>query len=66
MKLTRVKRIVVTIVGFIVLIIGIVLTVFPGPAFILIPIGLDILPTEYEWAKKVFEKTKRGSSKNIQ
>ena len=59
MKLARVKRIVVTVIGFNVLIIGIMLIVFPGPAFIVIPIGLAILATEYEWAKKVFDKIKR-------
>jgi tellurite resistance protein TerC len=65
MKLARVKRIVVTVIGFIVLIIGIVLIVFPGPAFIVIPIGLAILATEYEWAKKVFDKIKRRVQKTF-
>jgi tellurite resistance protein TerC len=65
MNLARVKRIVVTVIGFIVLIIGIVLIVFPGPAFIVIPIGLAILATEYEWAKKVFDKIKRRVQKTF-
>ncbi len=65
MKLARVKRIAVTVIGFIVLIIGIVLIVFPGPAFIVIPIGLAILATEYEWAKKVFDKIKRRVQKTF-
>jgi len=63
MILVRVKRIVVTVIGFIVLIIGILLIVFPGPAFIVIPIGLAILATEYEWAKKVFVKIKKRVQK---
>jgi tellurite resistance protein TerC len=58
MKFARIKRFVVTIIGFTVLIIGILLIVFPGPAFIVIPIGLAILATEYEWAKKIFDKIK--------
>lgn len=58
MTLAKVKRIVVTVVGFTVLLIGIILIVFPGPAFIVIPIGLAILATEYTWAKKIFEKLK--------
>jgi len=65
MKLARVKKIVVTVIGFIVLIIGIVLIVFPGPAFIVIPIGLAILATEYEWAKKVLDKIKRRVQKTF-
>ena len=59
MKLVRIKRIVITLVGFIVLMIGILLLVLPGPAFIVIPAGLAILATEYEWPKKVFNKIKR-------
>jgi tellurite resistance protein TerC len=59
MTLAKVKRIIVTVVGFTVLIIGIVLIVFPGPAFIVIPIGLAILATEYVWAKRLFEGIKR-------
>ena len=65
MKLARVKKIVVTVIGFIVLIIGIVLIVFPGPAFIVIPIGLAILASEYEWAKKAFDKIKRRVQKTF-
>ena len=65
MKLARVKRIVVTVIGFIVLFIGIILIVFPGPAFIVIPVGLAILATEYEWAKKAFDKIKRRVQKTF-
>ena len=65
MILVRVKRIVVTVIGFIFLIIGILLIVFPGPAFIVIPIGLAILATEYEWAKKAFDKMKSRVQKTF-
>ena len=58
MTLARIKRIIVSVVGFTVLIIGIVLIVFPGPAFIVIPVGLAILGIEYDWAKNLFEKVK--------
>lgn len=63
MTLAKVKRIVITVVGFTVLLIGIILVVFPGPAFIVIPIGLSILATEYAWAKKLFEKLKKRLNK---
>jgi tellurite resistance protein TerC len=36
--------------------------VFPGPAFIVIPIGLSILATEFIWARKVMEKFKEKFS----
>ena len=64
-KLARIKKIAVTIIGFTVLIFGIILIVFPGPAFIVIPIGLAILATEYVWAKKLYDKMKNRIQKMI-
>jgi len=46
------KRIVVAVIGGTVTLIGIALIVLPGPAFIVIPIGLSILATEFLWAKR--------------
>ena len=47
-----VKRVIVSVVGATVLLIGIALLVLPGPAFIVIPVGLAILATEYAWARR--------------
>ena len=60
----KLKKIVVTIIGFTILVIGILLLVLPGPAFIVIPIGLAILAIEYDWAKRIFEKVKKHLRKN--
>lgn len=56
--LKRVRRIIVGIVGFTILVIGIFLLVLPGPAFLVIPLGLGILATEFVWAKKLLRKVK--------
>ncbi len=56
--LKRIKRIIVGIVGTTVLIIGILLLVLPGPAFIVIPLGLAILATEFVWARRLLQKVK--------
>lgn len=45
------RRIVITIMGLTVIVIGIIMIVTPGPAFIVIPAGLAILATEYAWAR---------------
>lgn len=63
MNLKQIKRIVVAVIGFTILAIGILLIVFPGPAFIVIPIGLSILATEFVWAKRLLEKVKKGIKK---
>jgi hypothetical protein len=61
------RRIVVAIVGMTVLLFGIALTVLPGPAFVVIPIGLAILATEFAWAsrwlKYVQESAETGVNK---
>jgi uncharacterized protein (TIGR02611 family) len=56
--LKQLKRIIIGIIGGTILIIGIILIVLPGPAFIVIPIGLSILATEFLWAKNMIHKFK--------
>jgi tellurite resistance protein TerC len=45
-------------VGFTVLAIGIAMMVLPGPAFIVIPIGLGILGLEFAWARRWLKTVK--------
>jgi uncharacterized protein (TIGR02611 family) len=57
------KRIAVAIVGFTVLAVGIAMIVLPGPAFIVIPVGLGILSIEFAWARRWLRKVKeRGAT----
>jgi hypothetical protein len=30
--------------------------VFPGPAFVLIPLGISILASEFKWAKNISDR----------
>lgn len=57
--LKQIKKIIVGVIGFTILFIGILLLVLPGPAFIVIPIGLGILATEFAWAKNILGKVKQ-------
>jgi len=56
--LRQVRRIVVAVIGFTVLAIGLAMIVLPGPAFIVIPVGLAILATEFVWARRLLRKVK--------
>ena len=56
------RRIVVATVGATVLAIGLALTVLPGPAFVVIPIGLAILGAEFAWARRWLRRVKKGSA----
>jgi len=65
----QIKRLIIAVIGFTVLLIGLLMIVLPGPAFIVIPLGLGILATEFIWARRLlktaknkFQKSKGGSS----
>ena len=57
-KFRLAKRIVVAVVGGTVTLIGIALIVLPGPAVIVIPLGLSILATEFVWARGFLKKAR--------
>lgn len=56
--LKKAKRVIVAVIGGTVLAIGIAMIVLPGPAVLVIPLGLGILATEFVWAKHLLHKTK--------
>ena len=58
------RRIVVGTVGVTVLLIGVVMLVTPGPALVVIPVGLAILSIEFAWAR-AWLKRLRESISNI-
>ncbi len=57
--LRKARRVVVFVIGSTVLLIGIAMIVLPGPAFVVIPLGLAILATEFVWAKRWLDDAKR-------
>ena len=56
------RRIVVTIVGITVLLVGVIMLVAPGPAIIVIPVGLAILGMEFAWARYWLRRLRRTIS----
>jgi uncharacterized protein (TIGR02611 family) len=61
----QVKRLVIGLIGFTVLVIGVAMIVLPGPAVIVIPIGLGILATEFIWAKSLLRTVKQRIEKSM-
>ena len=55
----KLKRIVLTVVGFTSISIGLIFILLPGPAVIFIPLGLALLSLEYDWAKVWLKKSQR-------
>ena len=56
------RKSVLTMVGVIIVLIGVVFIILPGPAFLLIPLGLALLSLEYPWARKALRKSQRYMS----
>lgn len=56
--LKQAKRIIMIVVGFTTLVAGVAMIVLPGPAFVVIPVGLAILATEFIWARRLLDKVK--------
>jgi tellurite resistance protein TerC len=56
--LQQAKRLIVIVVGSTVLLMGIAMIVLPGPAVLVIPVGLSVLATELVWARRLLNKLK--------
>ena len=56
------KRVVIVVVGFTVLLIGIIMIALPGPAILIIPLGLAILATEFVWAQRLLHRFKETAN----
>lgn len=54
------RKVVVAVIGASVLAIGVALIVLPGPAVVVIPLGLAILGTEFLWARRLLRRVKQG------
>ena len=52
----RVRRLIVAVIGATILLFGLALVVLPGPAFIVIPVGLAILASEFAWPRRLIRR----------
>jgi hypothetical protein len=66
-RVPAIRKIVVAVIGGTIVLVGLALLLLPGPAVIVIPIGLVILASEFAWARRVLrrgkttvEKARRG------
>jgi tellurite resistance protein TerC len=54
-----VRRMIVGVIGGTILLIGVAMIVLPGPAVVVIPIGLAVLATEFVWARRWLRKARK-------
>ena len=55
------RKVTVAVVGGTVVLFGMALIVLPGPALVVIPLGLAILALEFAWARRWLHRTKERS-----
>jgi uncharacterized protein (TIGR02611 family) len=61
--LAAATKMVVTVVGGAVLLVGVVMLVTPGPAVVMIPLGLAILATEWRWARRLLVRARQAAER---
>lgn len=52
---------VVGVIGGTVMLVGIALIVLPGPALVVIPVGLGILGLEFAWARRLLQRARASA-----
>lgn len=51
-------RVLITLLGLVVILVGIVLLPLPGPGWLIIFAGLGVLATEYAWARHLLHRSR--------
>lgn len=59
------RRIAIAVVGATVVLLGIVMIFTPGPALVVIPVGLAILAIEFTWARRWLKRLRETISNGM-
>lgn len=57
------RRIAVSVIGFLLVAVGLALLVLPGPGLLVLAAGLAVLATEYAWARRMLDGAKQKLGK---
>lgn len=57
------RKIAIAAVGGTVLVIGVALIVLPGPAIVVLPLGLTILGAEFAWARRLLHRARSTAAR---
>ncbi|CAN5287879.1 hypothetical protein BH23ACT9_BH23ACT9_31190 [soil metagenome] len=55
------RRVVVTVIGSVIIIAGVIMMVTPGPGLVAVAAGLAVLAREYDWAKRALVQVRQRS-----
>ncbi len=59
------RRLVVALIGGTIVLLGIVMIVFPGPALVMIPLGLAVLGAEFTWAQRWLSRLREQANNHL-
>jgi uncharacterized protein (TIGR02611 family) len=62
-SLQQAKRLVKIVVGFTLLLLGVIMLVTPGPGIVVIGLGLALLAAEFVWARRLLNRLKAQSDR---
>ena len=62
-SLRHIRRLAILVIGMTVVLIGLVMLVTPGPAMVVVPIGLAILAIEFTWARLLLRKVRERAAR---
>ena len=51
-----VRKLIVAVIGSTVILFGLALIILPGPAMVVVPLGLALLATEFAWARRLIRR----------
>ncbi len=57
------RRVVISVAGAVLILIGVAMLVLPGPGLAVIALGLFVLSWEFEWADRHFQRLKHELDK---
>lgn len=57
------RKVMIAVLSMTVLALGVALIVLPGPAIVVIPLGLAILATEFLWARRLLRQFRDGANR---
>ncbi|MDZ7747727.1 MAG: PGPGW domain-containing protein [Halofilum sp. (in: g-proteobacteria)] len=63
MSLRQIRRLAILLVGLTVVLIGLVMLVTPGPALVVVPVGLAILAIEFTWARRLLRHVRERAAR---
>ncbi len=60
--LKQAKRVAMIVIGFTIVLLGVVMIALPGPGVVIIGLGLTMLGTEFVWARRLMKRFKQGAN----